>query len=83
MLDEWRVKNHKLFEGVSPSFCDLATRFMHPKNAHGVSKIDFLRNHQEFGLQDLFCVFGDLDRISYAISPYPYNFLAAQENGTA
>ena len=46
MPDERRVKNHKLFEGVSPSFCDLVTRFRHPQHAHGESKIDFLRIHQ-------------------------------------
>ncbi len=40
-----RVKNHKLSEGVSPGFYDLATCVRHPKNAHGVSKIDFLRMH--------------------------------------
>jgi hypothetical protein len=41
MPEERRVKNHKLSEGVSPSFCDLAMRFRHPQNAHGVSKLLF------------------------------------------
>ncbi len=38
------VKNCKLFEGVSPSFCNLVKRFMNPKNAHEASKMDFLQN---------------------------------------
>ena len=46
MPEERRVKNHKLFEGLSPSFYDLVTRVRHPKNAHGVSELDLLRNHQ-------------------------------------
>ncbi len=48
MLNDRRVKNHKLFEGVSPSFYDLVTCVRHPKNAHGVSKSDFLRIHQDY-----------------------------------
>ena len=27
-------QNRKLFEGVSPSFCDLVEQFMNPKIAH-------------------------------------------------
>ncbi len=46
MLNDRRVKNHKLFEGVSPSSYDLATCVRHPKNAHGVSKSHFLGVHQ-------------------------------------
>ncbi len=42
MLNDQRVKNHKLFWGVSPSFYDLAPWVRHAKSAHGVSKIDFL-----------------------------------------
>ncbi len=48
MLNDRCVKNHKLFEGVSPSFYDLATCVKHPKNAHGVNKIDFLRVHHSY-----------------------------------
>jgi hypothetical protein len=32
------VKNCKLFEGVSPSFCNLVKHFMNPKNAHRANK---------------------------------------------
>ena len=32
-------QNRKLSEGVNPSFCDLAERFMSPKIGHGVSKM--------------------------------------------
>jgi hypothetical protein len=32
------VKNCKLFEGVSPSSCNLARRVMNPKIASGASK---------------------------------------------
>ncbi len=46
MLNDRGVKNHKLSEDFSPSFYDLATCVRHPKNAHGLSKIDFLRVHQ-------------------------------------
>ena len=47
MPDERRVKNHKLFDPPqAESFCDLATRLRYPQNAHGVSKIDFLRMHK-------------------------------------
>lgn len=34
------------FEGVSPSFSVLAEQLKCAQNAHGVNKIDFLRNHQ-------------------------------------
>ena len=47
-----------LFEGVSPSIaqsftsCSILVEHLHcAQNAHGVSKIDFLRNHQERGSQ--------------------------------
>ena len=40
------VKKCQLFEGVSPSFGILAEHLKGPQNVHGVSKIDFLRNHQ-------------------------------------
>jgi len=36
--DESGVKNCKLFEGVSPSSCNLARRVMNPKIACGASK---------------------------------------------
>ncbi len=37
--DESGVKNYKLFEGVSPSYYNLARRVMNPKIAWGGSKI--------------------------------------------
>jgi len=37
--DESGVKNCKLFEGVSPSSCNLARQVMNPKIACGASKI--------------------------------------------
>ncbi len=40
------VKNCKLFEGVSPSSCNLAGINLNPKNAHRANKSYFLRIHQ-------------------------------------
>jgi hypothetical protein len=39
-------QKRKLFEGVSPSFCILAEGLGSAQNAHGESKIDFLRVRQ-------------------------------------
>ena len=40
------VKNCKLFEGVSPSSCNLAGINLNPKNAHRANKSYFLQVHQ-------------------------------------
>jgi hypothetical protein len=45
-LEMFSVKKFLLFEGVSPSFRILAERLKCAQNAHGVNKMDFLRNRQ-------------------------------------
>jgi len=40
------VKKCYLFEGVSPSLSILAEHLKGAQNVHGVSKIDFFRDHQ-------------------------------------
>jgi len=40
------VKKCQLFEGLSPSFGILAEHLKGTQNAHGVSRIDFVRVHQ-------------------------------------
>ncbi len=52
------VKKCYLFEGVSPSFSILAEHLECAQNAHGVRKIDFLRDRHYFAAMFLSCVFG-------------------------
>jgi len=42
------VKKCQLFEGISPSFSILAVHLKCAQNVHGVSKIDFLRDHHNW-----------------------------------
>ena len=42
------VKNSKLFEGVSPSSCNLARRVMNPKIVCGASKIELFTSSSIF-----------------------------------